>query len=129
MTPLWLETHAPYISSNRDTTADQITFNAGSLLHAALLKVPSLAAGVLKDGTPLNVEITVANDVSIGQTPGSETSHMACRTETTSEAKSGEVLSTVDSFDKYMPLPSASSYPNQFVFTSSWISHGVRISL
>ena len=70
MTPLWLETHAPYISSNRDTTADQITFNAGSLLHAALLKVPSLAAGVLKDGTPLNVEITVANDV--GQTPGSE---------------------------------------------------------
>lgn len=138
MTPLWLETHASYISSNRDTTADQITFNGGSLFGAALLKVPLLAADVLGDGTPLTVEITVANDVSIGQTPGSDSDITYGVSDGNSfigfeavdranyplwapcsgaEAKSGEVLTAVNTFDKKIPLPGASFYPPQFVFT------------
>lgn len=137
MTPLWLEKHASYISSNRNTTADQITFNAGSLRRAALLKVPLLAAGVLEDEAPLTVEITVANDVSIGQTPGGDsdikygvsdgnnfigfdtvdrgnypTRAPCCG----AEAKSGDVLTALKLFDKSIPLTSASFYPDQFVF-------------
>ena len=33
------------------------------------------------------------------------------------QAKSGEVLTAVKNFDKYIPLPSASFHPDQFVFT------------
>jgi len=72
MTPSWLEAHASYIDSSRTVTADQLTFNAGSIRNAALLKVPMIAAGVCKDSTPLTVEITVANNVSIGQGPDSD---------------------------------------------------------
>lgn len=72
MTPLWLEEHASFIDSSRFTTADQITFNAGALKNAALLKVALVADGVLTDGTPLTVEITVANNAIIGQTRDSD---------------------------------------------------------
>ena len=67
MTPSWLEAHASYIDSSRSITAAQLTFNAGSVENAALLKVPMISAGVVKDSTPLTVEIKVAHDVSIGQ--------------------------------------------------------------
>jgi len=67
MTPLWLETHASYIDSSSVLTAKHFTFNAGSIKHALLLRIPLVKAGILKDETPLTVEITVANDVSIGQ--------------------------------------------------------------
>ena len=67
MTPSWLEAHASYIDSSRTIAAHQLTFNAGSIVNAALLKVPMIPAGVCKDSTPLTVEITVAHDVSIGQ--------------------------------------------------------------
>ena len=66
MTPSWLETHASYIDSSRSRTSAQLTFNAGSVADAALLKVSMIPAGCLKDSTPLTVEITVAHDVSIG---------------------------------------------------------------
>ena len=66
MTPLWLKAHASYIDDSRTATALQLTFNAGSVSNAALLKVPMIPAGCLKDSTPLTVEITVAHDVSIG---------------------------------------------------------------
>ena len=72
MTPSWLEVHASYIDSSRSLTAAQLTFNAGSEKNPALLKVPMIPAGVLKDSTPLTVEITVANDVNIGQTTDSD---------------------------------------------------------
>ena len=72
MTPPWLEVHASYIDSSRSLTAAQLTFNAGSEENPALLKVPMIPAGVLKDSTPLTVEITVANDVNIGQTTDSD---------------------------------------------------------
>jgi len=139
MTPLWLEIHASYISSNRHTAADQLTFNAGgSLIRAALLKVPLLSSGVLEDGAPLTIEITVANDVSIGQTPGID-SDITYRVSDGDnfigfeavdranykfkapcsgvEAKSGEVLTAVKALNKKIPLPGASFYPPQFVFT------------
>ena len=68
MTPSWLEAHASYIDSSRTITADQLTFNAGSSVDkAALLKVPMIPAGMVRDSSPQTVDITVAHDVSIGQ--------------------------------------------------------------
>ena len=46
--PTWFEGHASYIDSYHSTTADLITFNAGSSEQAALLKVPLIVADVLK---------------------------------------------------------------------------------
>ena len=65
MTPTWLEAHASYIDSSRTSTPQQLTFNAGAKHNAALLKVPMIPSDILKAGTPLTVEITVAHDVSI----------------------------------------------------------------
>jgi len=67
MTPSWLVAHASYIDSSHTFATDQLTFNAGSIADAALLKISMISAGVYEDSTPLTVEITVANDVSIGQ--------------------------------------------------------------
>ena len=67
MTPTWLEAHASYINTSRTVTAQQLTFNVGSVTHAALLKVPMIPAGFLKPNTPLTVEIIVAHDVNIGK--------------------------------------------------------------
>ena len=72
MTPLWLETHASYTALERTVSASQMTFNAGSLAQAALLKVPLIPAGVLTDVSSLTVEITVAHVVSIGQSTDSD---------------------------------------------------------
>ncbi|KAL9965817.1 hypothetical protein ACROYT_G029665 [Oculina patagonica] len=136
MTPLWLEAHASYIDSSRTTTADQITFKAGSIGNAALLKVPLVSAGVLTDATPLTVEITVANDVSIGEKYDSDirygvsdgTSFIGFETvdkrnnDTHSpcyevQATSGSSLTAIQPFAKRDPISSASFYPDQFVFT------------
>ena len=137
MTPMWLEKHASYIDSNRSTTADQITFNVGLVDNAALLKVPLVAAGVLADETPLTFEITVANDVSIGQASDSDirygvsdgtnftgfeapdeydyrTRYPCYGFEATTTGKS---LTDRKAIDKESPNPSASFYPDQFVFT------------
>ena len=72
MTPTWLEAHASYIDSSRTSTAQQLTFNGNAIENAALLKAPMIPAGVLKVSTPLTVEITVANDVSIGSAVDSD---------------------------------------------------------
>jgi len=72
MTPSWLEAHASYIDSSRTITADQLTFNAGSVTNAALLKVPMIPASLIKDSSPLTVYITVAHDVTIGQAADSD---------------------------------------------------------
>ena len=135
MTPLWLEAHASYINSDRSASASQITFNAGSTAYAALLKIPLIAACVLTDATPLTVEITVANDVSIGTSHDSDISygvsdgskfvgwqtvdkgnsgtHSPCYG---MEGASGLTLSS-RRFDPQTPKPSDSFYPGQFVFT------------
>ena len=139
MTPMWLEAHASYINSNHFTTAEQITFNAGSIRDAALLKVIIVTAGVLADGTPLTIKITVTNDVSIGQTSDSDIkygvsdganfigfetpdegnyrTHYPCFG---MEGMSGETLTKKKGLDFRLPTPNptpSTRYPNQFVFT------------
>jgi len=136
MTPLWLETHASFIDAHHNTSADHITFNAGLTKDAAILKVPLVEAGVLLDATPLTVKITVANDVSIGQTLHSDIRYgvsdginfigfevpdrgnydksYPCYG---IEATPGETLTKKTSFNKTTPGQVASFYPDQFVFT------------
>ena len=135
MTPSWLEAHASYIDSSRTTTADQLTFNAGSVTYAALLKVPMIPAGVIRDSTPLTIDITVANDVSIGQGADSDirygvsdsTKVIGFQTRDKGnygslspcyglEGKSGSTLSSIR-YESVTPKPSDSFYPGQFVFT------------
>ena len=72
MTPSWLETHASYVPKSGVITADQITFSSGLIQQALLLRISLVEAGLLKDGTPLSVEITVAHDVSIGESHDSD---------------------------------------------------------
>ena len=136
MTPLWLETHASFIDADHNTSADQITFNAGLKRDPALLKVPLVAAGVLLDETPLTLKITVANDVSVGQTldsdikygvsdginfigfeapdRGNYVTNYPCYGV---EATAGETLTKRTSFNRTTPDQVASFYPDQFVFT------------
>ena len=135
MTPSWLEAHASYIDSSRTTTADQLTFNAGLVNSAALLKVPMIPAGLIRDSTPLTVDITVAHDVSIGQGSDSDirygvsdgTRFIGFQTHDKLnygslspcyglEGKSGSTLSPIR-HESATPKPSDSFYPGQFVFT------------
>ena len=135
MTPSWLEAHASYIDSTRTITADQLTFKAGSVTYAALLKVPVIPAGVIRDSTPLTVDMTVAHDVSIGQSADSDikygvsdgTRFIGFATFDKGnfgsvspcygmEGKSGSTLSSTR-YGSVTPKPSDSYYPGQFVFT------------
>ena len=135
MTPTWLEAHASYIDSHRTVTAEQLTFNAGAVGNAALLKVPMIPAGVIPDLTPMTIEITVGEDLSIGNVADSDIrygvsdgtnfigfeapdklnyNHKApCYGV---EGKSGAILSSVQT-KSVTPKPSDSFYPGQFVFT------------
>ena len=72
MTPSWLEAHASYIDSSHSKTKEQLTFNAGPVVDAALLKVPMIPAGVLQYSAPLTAKIVVSHDVSIGSTVDSD---------------------------------------------------------
>jgi len=66
MTPTWLEAHASYIDSHRTLTAELLTFNAGSVDNAALIKVPMIPTGAMTDYVPMTLEIPVGGDLSIG---------------------------------------------------------------
>ena len=137
MTPSWLETNAANISKNRSTTADQMTFNAGSKDSELLLRVPLVAACVLVDGAPLTVEIIVANDVSIGEHSDSDpnyglsdgTNFIGFETVDQgnfeewapcfgTQASSGETKTSNEDLEWMTDLvPTASFLPDQFVFT------------
>ena len=136
MTPTWLEAHASYIDTSRTATTQQLTFNAGSVTHAALLKVPMIPAGFLKPNTPLTVEIIVAHDVNIGKVYDSDINYgISDGTNfigfvTVDKGNYGVVApcSTIEGISsttlsslKYGPrTPKASRgsfYPGQFVFT------------
>lgn len=68
MTPAWLEAHASCIDSSHLKAARKLTFNAGSVEHTALLKVPMIPAGVLKSSASLTIEITLVYGIdSMGQ--------------------------------------------------------------
>ena len=136
MTPTWLEAHASYIDSSRASTPQQLTFNAGAHNNAALLKVPMIPPGVLKVGTSLTVEITVAHDISIGGKPidsdiryvvsdgtrfigfetcdkGNYKTNAPCYG---IEGVSGASASSLQN-NPVLPKPNDSFYPGQFVFT------------
>ena len=136
MTPSWLKAHAFFIDTFRSTTADQITFNQGTIKDAAILKVALVDHGILADGTPLTVNITVTVDARIGeldsdirygvsdgttfigfQTPGKR--HYDIDPPCFGiQASSGDTLTGFNQrrFDR-SPIPTASFYPHKFVFT------------
>ena len=135
MTPLWLEAHASYIDSSRTVTAKQLTFNSGSVDHAALLKVTIISAGVLKDSTPLTVDISVAHDVSIGKAEDSDIRYGVSDGtrfigfETCDklnygnnapcfgvEGKPGSTLTSIQ-HDSATPKPNDTFYPGRYLFT------------
>ena len=136
MTPYWLETHASYIDKSRSRTSEQLTFNAGSVANAALLKIRMIPSGVLKDSTPLTVDITVAHDTSIGGQgvdsdirygvsdgtrlirfqacdKGNYGSNAPCYGV---EGMSGSTLTSIR-HQSVTPKPSGSFYPGQYFFT------------
>jgi len=135
MTPTWLEAHASYIDSKRTLTAELLTFNAGSVDNAALIKVPMIPAGVVTDSTPMTLEITVGEDLSIGNVADSDVrigvsdgtnfigfevpDKLDYGTKAPCygvEGMSGETLSSIKS-NSVTPKPSDSFYPGQFAFT------------
>ena len=137
MTPAWLEAHASYIDSSRTSTNQQLTFNAGAVAHAALLKIPMIAPGFLHVSSQLTIEITVArdksiggghaidNDIKYGVSDGNSYvgfltvdkanygSHAPCYGY---EGVSGATLSSIQS-NPILPKASDTFYPGQFVFT------------
>ena len=135
MTPTWLEAHASYIDSNRTFTAKQLTFNAGGVDDAALFQVPMIPAGVLTDSIPMTIEITIGEDLSIGNVADSDIRYGV--SDGTNfigfevpdklnynrkapcygvEGKPGTTLSSIQT-NSVTPKPSDSFYPGQFVFT------------
>lgn len=136
MNPLWLETHASYINCQHTVSAFQLTFKAGSVMQAALLKVPLVAAGVLQDSTRLTTHITVFHDVSIGKAEDSDIAygisdgsrfvgfeacdkgnypdHAPCYGV---EGISGVSLSSIRHIDHTSSKTKDNGYPGQFVFT------------
>ena len=137
MTPSWLKAHASYIDSSHSITDHQITFSAVSLDFAVLLKVPLVSAGELSDETPLTVEITVANDVSIGKSEDSDPTyglsdgtnfigvithdlfnHVTIAPCHGLEGTSGAYLSArVAPNPKNVPMPSDRFFPEEFIIT------------
>ncbi|XP_022790292.1 uncharacterized protein LOC111329787 [Stylophora pistillata] len=138
MTPSWLQAHASFIDSNssHSATADQITFNAGSLKNAALFKVALVADGVLTEGASLTVEMTIAVNATYGQTTDSDLrlgvsdggkfigfeipdhydyeSNGPCYG---IQAKSGSSLSDIKALAKNAAISQPSSYPGLFFLT------------
>ena len=136
MTPSWLEAHASYIQGARTSNAKQLTFNAGSVINGALLKVPLISSGLIKVSTPLTVEIVVANDVSIGKSVDSDIKYglsdgekfvgfEACDKGNYgsnapcygAEGVSGATISALRHEGWNTNKPSDSFYPGRFVFT------------
>jgi len=136
MSPVLLEAYASYIDSYHSISNDQLTFNVGALDHLALLKVPLVHASVVQDETPLMVEITVADDVTIGQSVDSDISYGlsdgsnfigSTTYDKTNynmfspcvglEATSGLSQSAIRTFAANYPIPNDKFYPEQFNFT------------
>ena len=136
MTPNWLEEHASYIDSSHTKTTELLTFNAGSVTYAALLKVPMIPAGVLQYSAPLTIKIVVSHDISIGTSHDSDISYgvsdglavvgITTRDKSTYtssspchgfEGTSGAYLSGDGWISTTSPKVTDSFYPGQFVIT------------
>ena len=136
MTPTWLEAHASYIYRARKSTADQITFTTGHTANAVLFRVALIPPGLFKKPTPLTIEITLAMDISIGQSTDSDIifgvsdgskfvgfmiadksnyhDHAPCYG---AEGIPGKTLRYLKTIRKREPRTRDSFYPGQFVFT------------
>ena len=142
MTPTWLEAHASYIDSSHSTTTEQLTFDAGSVSYAALLKVPMIPAGILQYSSPLTIKIVVSHDVSIGTTHDSDIKygvsdglsfvgfHMEDKRSYSgvapcfgNEGISGTTLTGLRLISSSSPKPSDTHYPGQFVITLKLDEH------
>ena len=134
MTPSWLQAHAFFINSDRSSTAEQLTFNEGSVDHAALLKVPMIPANILLNSTMLTVRIVVSNNASIGKNEDSDTRYGVSdgisflgfsfwtvdkdNYHSFAPCYGAETSPGVDRLiGKYSPIKNDSFYPGQFVFT------------
>ena len=135
MTPTWLVEYNSYIDSAHTKTSEHLSFNKGIAANAALLKVPMILPGILEDSAPLTVEITVANDVSIGEEMDSDirygvsdgTRFVGFETHDKGNYGNhapcfgfqGSSGRTISSFKRgaLTPKPKEKFYPGQFVFT------------
>ena len=138
MTPNWLEAHASYIDSSRSTTTEQLTFNAGKVDFAALLKVPIIPAGMLQYSSPLTIKVAVSHDVSIGTNHDSDIfygvsdgvsfvgftmvdkynyAHNNVAPCYGYEGTSGTTQTNMRSISPTSPRPSDKQYPGQFALT------------
>ena len=137
MTPLWLEAHASYMDTSRTATAQQLTFNAGSVTNAALLKVPMIPAGFLKPNTPLTVEIIKAHDVNIGKVHDSDIRYGISDGRGTMAATlpviklKGALAHSYppEYMDPSLPSPVTLSIPASLCSRSNWMNAGARVTL
>ena len=138
MTPTWLGVYASYIHSSRSKTTEQLTFNIGSVSHAALLKIPMIPAGKLQYFSPLTIKIVASHDVGIGATNDGDISYGV------SDGKSFVGFKTFNKGDPRFPFrgyegtsgttltgirahsyssPSDKHYPGQYIITLKLDEH------
>ena len=137
MTPSWLEAHASYIDRYRSSTTKQLTFNAGSLHYAALLKVPIIPADILEDSSLVTLKIVASLDDDIGKKEDSDpkfgvsdgvkfvgfetvdkgTYSLGYAPCFGIEGTSGSSLTERREISEYSPTPNDSIYFSQFVIT------------
>ena len=144
MTPSWLEVHASYIDRQRFGTAEQLTFNPGSLDFAALLKVPIIPADILDDVSPVTLKIVVSLDENIGKNDPDSDPRFGVSDgisfvgfEAVNEkmhgsrlapcfgikGTSGTSLSNEIAINRYSPLPNDSIFLGHFVITLKLKEH------
>jgi hypothetical protein len=137
MTPSWLQAHASYIEKRLSSTTEQLTFDAGSSIHAALLKVHIIPADVLEDSSPATVKIVGSMDEDIGKEEDSDPKYGVSDGvsflgfETVDklnykdrfapcfgiEGTSGNSLTGTREISRFSPKPNDSFYDGQFVIT------------
>ena len=134
MTPSWLEAHASYIDRYRSSTTEQLTFNAGSVNHAALLKVPIIPADILENSSLVTLKIVASLDDDIGKNEDSDpifgvsdgVRFVGFETVDNTrdyapcfgiEGTSGSSLTDEREISEFFPTPNDSIYFAQFVIT------------
>ena len=143
MTPSWLKAHASFFDLLPSSTTEQLTFKAGSLDDAALLKVPIISPYVLEDSSLFTLKIVVSMDEDIGNNEDSDprygvsdgVSFLGFETADRRtynygfppcfgiEGTSGNSLTGWRTIGEKSPRPNDSFYPDQFVITLKLNEH------
>ena len=144
MTPSWLKAHASFFDQLPSSTTEQLTFKAGSLDDAALLKVPIISPNVLEDSSLVTLKIVVSMDEDIGNNEDSDprygvsdgVSFLGFETADKNtyrypgfapcygiEGTSGNSLTGWRTIGEKSPKPNDSFYPGQFVITLKLNEH------